>query len=130
LTSLRSGIMAGSPCPIEVMRKVIDVMGCKDITIAYGQTETAPVLTQSRVGDPIEMRVETVGKELPGVEVQIVDPESGKVLGANEQGELCARGHGTMRGYYKNEEATSITIDKDGWVHTGDLAVCRADGCY
>jgi fatty-acyl-CoA synthase len=130
LQSLRSGIMAGSPCPIEVMRKVIDVMGCKDITIAYGQTETAPVLTQSRVGDPIEMRVETVGKELPGVEVQIVDPESGKVLGANEQGELCAKGHGTMRGYYKNEEATSITIDADGWVHTGDLAVRRADGCY
>lgn len=129
-TSLRSGIMAGSPCPIEVMRKVIDQMGCKDITIAYGQTETSPVLTQSRVGDPIEMRVETVGKELPGVEVKIVDPETGGEMPDNQQGELCARGHGTMLGYYKDEDATNRAIDKDGWVHTGDLAVRRSDGCY
>ncbi|MBY0407387.1 MAG: AMP-binding protein, partial [Rickettsiales bacterium] len=106
LSSLRSGIMAGSPCPIEVMRKVIDVMGCKDITIAYGQTETSPVVTQSRVGDPIDLRVETVGKELPGVELKVVNPETGAPVADGEQGEICARGHGTMWGYYKNEEAT------------------------
>lgn len=129
-SSLRSGIMAGSPCPIEVMRKVIDVMGCREITIAYGQTETSPVLTQSRVDDSIEMRVETVGKELPGVEVRIVDAESGHAVADGQQGELCARGHGTMVGYYKNPEATACAIDNDGWVHTGDLAVRRSDGCY
>ncbi len=129
-SSLRSGIMAGSPCPIEVMRKVIDLMGCRDITIAYGQTETSPVLTQSRVGDPLQMRVETVGRELPGVEVQIMDPNTGHSVPHEQQGELCARGHGSMQGYYKDPEATRNTIDKDGWVHTGDLAVRRADGCY
>lgn len=130
LKSLRSGIMAGSPCPIEVMKKVIDVMGCKDITIAYGQTETSPVTTQSRVGDPIELRVETVGPALPGVEIEIRDPVNDTKLPDGDQGQLCARGHGTMIGYYNNREATEQTIDKDGWVHTGDLAVRRHDGYF
>ncbi len=130
LKSLRSGIMAGSPCPIEVMKKVIGDMGAREITIAYGQTETSPVLTQSVTTDPIEMRVETVGRPLPGIEVKIINHETGETLDDNQQGELCARGHCTMKGYYKNPEATSHTIDKDGWVHTGDLAVRRADGCY
>ena len=130
LSSLRSGIMAGSPCPIEIMKKVIGVMGCRDITIAYGQTETSPVTTQSDVSYPIELRVETVGRALPGVEIRILDPGSGKALGDNQQGELCARGHGTMLGYYKNSDATDAVIDNDGWVHTGDLAVRRPDGCY
>lgn len=130
LKSLRSGIMAGSPCPIEVMKKVIDVMGCCDITIAYGQTETSPVLTQSRVGDPIELRVETVGPVLPGVEIEIRSPETDKVVPDGQQGELCARGHGAMIGYYNNPEATSVTIDRNGWVHTGDLAIRRPDGYY
>ncbi len=129
LTTLRSGIMAGSPCPIEVMKKVIGEMGCKEITIAYGQTETSPVTTQSNVNDAIEMRVETVGRALPGVEIQIVDA-AGKPLRDNQQGELCARGHGTMLGYYKNPEATADVIDNEGWVHTGDLAMRRPDGCY
>jgi fatty-acyl-CoA synthase len=130
LKSLRSGIMAGSPCPIEVMRKVIDVMGCRGITIAYGQTETSPVLTQSSLADTIEVRVQTVGKALPGVQIRIADPASGKDLPDGERGELWARGHGTMLGYYKNPEATAATIDCNGWVHTGDLAIRRADGRY
>ena len=130
LKSLRTGIMAGSPCPIEVMKKVVEVMGCRDITIAYGQTETSPVLTQSSVSDPINVRVETVGRALPGVEIRIVDPTSGEVLPDEQQGEVWARGHGTMLGYYKNPEGTAATIDCDGWVHTGDLAIHRADGCY
>jgi len=128
--SLRSGIMAGAPCPIEVMKKVVDQMNMSEVTIAYGQTETSPVLTQTRVNDPIEARVETVGKEIPGVKIKIVDPETGKELGANEQGELCAKGHGIMLGYYNNEEATDEAIDKDGWIHTGDLAIKRKDGYY
>ncbi|MCC7260536.1 MAG: AMP-binding protein, partial [Alphaproteobacteria bacterium] len=130
LKSLRSGIMAGSPCPIEVMKRVIHEMGAKEITIAYGQTETSPVLTQTTVNDPIELRVETVGPPLPGVEVKIIDPETGAELGDNQQGELCARGHCNMLGYYKNPEGTAKTIDTDGWVHTGDLAIRRPEGYY
>ena len=128
--ALRSGIMAGSPCPIEVMKKVINDMGCREITIAYGQTETSPVITQSVTSDALELRVETVGRELPGVAVRIVHPETGKECAENEQGELLARGHGTMLGYYKNPEATANTVDREGWVHTGDLAIRRLDGCY
>jgi fatty-acyl-CoA synthase len=129
MSSLRSGIMAGSPCPIEVMKKVIDVMGCSEITIAYGQTETAPVLTQSHTDDAIDVRVETVGRALPGVEIEIRDPETGKKVPDNTQGELCARGHGIMKGYYNNVEATNETI-VNGWVHTGDLAVKRHDNNF
>ncbi|MBN8543636.1 MAG: AMP-binding protein [Alphaproteobacteria bacterium] len=130
LPQLRSGIMAGSPCPIEVMKKVIDVMNCREITIAYGQTETSPVVTQSRTDDSVALRVETVGREIDGVEIEIRNPETGVKVSDGEQGELCARGHTTMRGYYKNPEATAITIDKDGWVHTGDLAIRRPDGYF
>lgn len=130
LSSLRTGIMAGSPCPIEVMRQVIEQMGVREITIAYGQTEASPVVTQTRTDDPVELRVETVGRPLPGVEVKIVDTASGRELGDNEQGELCARGHGVMLGYYKNPEATAAAIDRDGWLHTGDLALRQATGYY
>jgi len=130
MDSLRTGIMSGSPCPIEVMRQVQDRLGPKQLTIAYGQTEASPVITQTRTDDPIELRVETVGRPLPGWEVKIVDPATGDELGDNQQGELCARGHGVMLGYYKNPEATAAAIDKDGWLHTGDLAVRTPDGYY
>jgi fatty-acyl-CoA synthase len=130
LSSLRTGIMSGSPCPIEVMHKVVNSMGVRDITIAYGQTEASPVITQTRIEDPILVRVETVGRPLPGVEVKIVDPATGRTLADREQGELCARGHLVMLGYYKNPEATASAIDSEGWLHTGDLAIRQANGCY
>ncbi|GIW90299.1 MAG: AMP-binding protein [Pirellulaceae bacterium] len=130
LTSLRTGIMAGAPCPIELMRKVINVMGVREITIAYGQTEASPVVTQTRTEDPIELRVETVGRPLPGVEVKIVDPQSGAELGDMQQGELCSRGHVVMLGYYKDPEATAKAIDSDGWLHSGDLAMRLPNGYY
>jgi fatty-acyl-CoA synthase len=130
LKSLRTGIMAGSPCPIEVMRQVIDRLGARQVTIGYGLTEASPLITQSRSTDPIELRVETVGRVLPGVDVKIVDPASGRELGDNEQGELCARGHGIMLGYYKNPEATGAAIDADGWLRSGDLAVRLPNGYY
>jgi fatty-acyl-CoA synthase len=122
--------MAGSPCPIEVMRQVIGVLGAREVTIGYGLTEASPIITQSRTSDPLELRVETVGRLLPGVEAKIVDPGSGKTLGDNEQGELCARGHGIMIGYYKNQEATDAAIDADGWLHSGDLAMRLPNGYY
>ena len=130
LSSLRTGIMAGSPCPVEIMRQVIDRMGAREMTIAYGLTEASPVVTQTRTDDPLELRVETVGRELPGVEVKIIDPETGETLGDDEQGELCTRGHVVMLCYYNNEEATAAAIDSDGWLHSGDLAVRRPDGYY
>jgi fatty-acyl-CoA synthase len=123
LSSLRTGIMAGSPCPIEVMRKVIDRMGAREMTIAYGQTEASPVVTQTRTDDPLELRVETVGRAIPGVEIKIVDPATGTELGDHEQGELCSRGHVVMLGYYNNPDATRDAIDDEGWLHSGDLAV-------
>jgi fatty-acyl-CoA synthase len=130
LSSLRTGIMAGSPCPIEVMRQVIDRLGAREVTIGYGLTEASPLITQSRNTDPLEIRVETVGRALPGVEVKIVDPATGRTLGDNEQGELCARGHGIMLGYYKNAEATAAAIDADGWLHSGDLSVRLPNGYF
>jgi fatty-acyl-CoA synthase len=130
LTTLRTGIMSGAPCPIEVMRQVIDKMGPQEITIAYGQTEASPVITQTRTNDPLELRVETVGRPLPGVEVKIAAPGSGDDLPDNEQGELCTRGHVVMLGYYNNPEATRAAIDADGWLHTGDLAVRLPSGYY
>ncbi|MHC1698216.1 MAG: AMP-binding protein [Geobacteraceae bacterium] len=123
LTSLRSGIMAGSPCPIEVMKRVIRDMYASEITIAYGQTESSPVITQTRTDDPIELRVATVGKALPDVEVKIVDIETGTTLPPGKQGELCTRGYLVMKGYYKMPEETAKVIDAEGWLHTGDLAV-------
>jgi len=128
LSSLRSGIMAGSPCPIEVMKRVIRDMNCSEITIAYGQTESSPVITQTRTDDPIELRVSTVGRALPDVEVKIVDIETGASLPPGKQGELCTRGYLVMKGYYKMEEETARAIDADGWLHTGDLAVMDENG--
>ncbi len=130
LSSLRTGIMAGSPCPIEIMRQVIGRMGAREMTIAYGQTEASPVATQTRTDDPLELRVETVGRPLPGVEVKIVDPVSGEILGDKQQGEFCSRGHGVMLEYYKNPEATAAAIDAEGWLHSGDLAVRLPNGYF
>jgi fatty-acyl-CoA synthase len=130
LSSLRTGIMAGSPCPIETMRAVVDDLGCREITIGYGQTEASPIITQTRVDDPLELRVETVGRPLPGLQVKVVDPATGETLGDNTQGELCARGHCVMIGYYSNPEATAEAIDADGWLHTGDLAIRLPNGYY
>ena len=130
VSSLRTGIMAGSPCPIEVMRQVIDRMGAHQMTIAYGQTEHSPVITQTLVSDSIERRVSTVGAVLPGVEARIVDPENGEILGPGIQGELQARSSMVMRGYYNMPEATAAAIDDEGWLHTGDLAEVDEDGYY
>ena len=128
LTSLRSGIMAGSPCPIEVMKKVIRDMHASEITIAYGQTESSPVITQTRTDDPIELRVATVGRALPDVEVKIVDFETGETLPPGKQGELCTRGYHVMKGYYKMQEETTRAIDGENWLHTGDLAIMDENG--
>ena len=130
LGSLRTGIMAGSPCPIEVMREVIDRMGAQRITIAYGLTEASPVITQTLADDSIERRVSTVGKVLPNVEVRLVDPETDQVVGAGQQGELQTRSSMVMQGYYNMPEATADAIDADGWLHTGDLATVDEDGYY
>ncbi|SDH02079.1 fatty-acyl-CoA synthase [Planococcus glaciei] len=127
-STLRTGIMAGSPCPIEVMKKVINDMGASEITIAYGQTESSPVITQTRADDDIEKRVSTVGKPHAEVEVKIVDPVTGEQVPTGVPGELCTRGYHVMKGYYKNEEATRNAIDEDDWLHTGDIAVEDEDG--
>jgi fatty-acyl-CoA synthase len=127
-SSLRTGIMAGSPCPMEVMKKVVDLMGASEITIAYGQTESSPVITQTRTDDPLELRVSTVGRALPETEVRIVSLETGEDCKPGEQGELWTRGYLVMKGYYKMEERTAEVIDEDGWLHTGDLAVMDENG--
>ncbi len=129
-SSMRTGIMAGSPCPIKVMQDVVDKMHMTQISIVYGQTEASPGCTQSRVDDPLEVRVNTVGRELPGVECKIVDPETGKDLPDNVDGEFVARGYNIMKGYYKMPEATAAAIDEDGWLHTGDLARRDENGHY
>ncbi|WLR53220.1 AMP-binding protein [Bacillus tianshenii] len=128
LSSLRTGIMAGSNCPIEVMKAVVNKMGANEITIAYGQTESSPVITQTRTDDPIELRVSSVGKALPNVEVKIVEPGTNQVVPHGVQGELCTRGYHVMKGYYNNPDATQDAIDPDGWLHTGDLAVMDENG--
>lgn len=127
---LRTGIMAGSPCPVKVMREVVDKMNMKEITITYGQTEASPATTMTTTDDSIELRVNTVGRHMPWVETKIVDPETGETLGPGQTGEFCSRGYNTMRGYYKMEEATSQVIDKDGWLHSGDLATVDENGYY
>jgi len=128
LSSLRTGIMAGSPCPIEVMKRVVDLMHLREMTIAYGLTETSPVMTQTTVNDPIELRVSTVGKPLPHTEVKIVDVTTGKMVPVGTPGELCGRGYMVMKGYYKNPDATRRAIDDDGWLHSGDLATMDENG--
>jgi fatty-acyl-CoA synthase len=130
LSSLRTGIMAGSPCPIEVMKRVVDDMGAREVTIAYGLTEASPVITQTRTDDLLELRVKTVGRQIPDIEVKLVDPVTGQTLGDNEQGELCTRGHVVMLGYYNMPEQTADAIDSEGWLHSGDLALRQPDGYY
>jgi fatty-acyl-CoA synthase len=128
LSSLRTGIMAGSPCPVEVMKRVIDDMGCSEVTICYGMTETSPVSTQTRADDDIERRVSTVGAVHPHVEVKVVDPATGLTVARGEPGEFCTRGYSVMLGYWNDPEKTSEAIDKAGWMHTGDLATMDNEG--
>ena len=129
-SSLRTGIMAGSPCPVKVMRDVIDKMHMPEITITYGQTEASPACTMTTVDDSLEIRVNTVGRELPFMETKIVDPDTGEDLPDGTPGEFVVRGYNVMKGYYKMPEATAAAIDKDGWLHTGDLAIRDGDGYY
>jgi fatty-acyl-CoA synthase len=128
LSTLRTGIMAGSPCPIEVMKQVIDRMHMQEVTICYGMTETSPVSTQTETDDAIEKRVGTVGRVHPHVEVKIVDPATGEVVPRSTPGELCSRGYIVMLGYWNSPEATSQAIDAGRWMHTGDLATMDDDG--
>ena len=127
LSSLRTGIMAGAPCPIAVMRKAIDRMHMSEVTIAYGMTETSPVSFQSSTDDSIERRVSTIGRVHPHVEVKIVDKD-GRIVTRGERGELCTRGYSVMLGYWDEEEKTREAIDAAGWMHTGDLATIDAEG--
>jgi fatty-acyl-CoA synthase len=130
LSSLRTGIMAGAPCPLPLMEKVVNRMGCREICIGYGQTEASPLITLTSVDDPIDVRVGTVGRPIPGLEVKLIDPARSREVSTGETGELCARGHCVMPGYYNNSEATARAIDAEGWLHTGDLARRRDDGNY
>jgi fatty-acyl-CoA synthase len=127
-SSLRTGIMAGSPCPVQVMRQVMERMNMREITICYGLTEGSPVMTQTRVEDDIRRKTETVGRAMPGIEVRVVDPETNRVVPPGVQGEVCCRGYNVMKGYYNNEKATAEAIDSEGWLHSGDLGVLDADG--
>ena len=129
-SSLRTGIMAGPPCPVKAMRDVVDKMHMSEITITYGQTEASPACTMTTVDDPLEIRVNTVGKEMPFMETKIVDPDTGEDLPDGTPGEFVVRGYNVMKGYYKMPEATAAAIDKDGWLHTGDLAIRDANGYY
>jgi fatty-acyl-CoA synthase len=128
LSHRRTGIMAGSPCPVEVMKQVQSLMHMKEVAIAYGMTETSPVSTQTRVGTPLAKQVGTVEQVHPHVEIKIVDPETGRVLPIGVQGELCTRGYSVMLGYWENPEATANAIDRSGWMHTGDLATMDDEG--
>ena len=128
LSSLRTGIMAGSPCPVEVMKQVISDMNMTEVTIAYGMTETSPVSTQTMTTDDIERRVSTVGRVHPHVEIKIIDPESGETVQRGRDGELCTRGYSVMLGYWKDPAKTAAAIDNEGWMHTGDLATMDSEG--
>jgi fatty-acyl-CoA synthase len=122
--------MSGSPCPLEVMQRVVNELGIGGVTIAYGLTEASPVITQTRIDAPLELRVKTVGQPLPGLEVKLIDPASGKNLGDDAQGELCMRGHGVMLGYYNMPDQTARAIDAEGWLHSGDIALRMPNGYY
>ena len=128
LKTLRTGIMAGAPCPVDTMTQVNERMNMTEVEIAYGMTETSPVSFQTRVDSPVEKRVSTVGKVHPHVEVKIINPDTNKLCGVGEMGELCTRGYSVMLGYWENPEATSLAIDGHGWMHTGDTAVMDLDG--
>ena len=128
LSSLRTGIMAGAPCPVEVMKKVLTTMHMPEVTIMYGMTETSPVSTQSLIGDPLEKQTGTVGKAYPHVEIKIVEPETGRIVPRGTPGEFCTRGYSVMLGYWNNPQATAEAIDQARWMHTGDLAVMDDEG--
>ncbi|WP_030660618.1 MULTISPECIES: AMP-binding protein [Streptomyces] len=128
LSGLRTGIMAGSPCPVEVMRAVIERMGMTEVSICYGMTETSPVSTQTRADDSVERRVSTVGRVGPHLEVKVVDPQTGRTVPRGEPGELCTRGYSVMLGYWEEPERTAEAVDAARWMHTGDLAVMDDDG--
>lgn len=128
LSSLRTGVMAGSPCPVEVMKRVISQMHMSDVEICYGMTETSPVSTQTRSDSSLEQRVGTVGVIHPHLEIKIVSPATGKIVPIGETGELCTRGYSVMLGYWSNAEATANAIDSAHWMHTGDLAIMDTDG--
>ena len=130
LSSLRTGIMAGSPCPPETMREVMDRMNMREVTICYGLTETSPVFTQTSADDDIEHKCETVGRKHPPVDVRVIDPSDGHICGPGEPGELCCKGYNVMKGYYKMPEATAEAIDADGYLHSGDLGMVDEDGYY
>lgn len=127
-SGLRTGIMAGSNCPVHVMNQVIEKMNMKDITICYGLTETSPVMSYTQIGDDIRLRTETVGRALPHVEIRIVDPETGENMPSGQQGEICCRGYNVMKGYYNKPKETDETIDEDGWLHSGDLGIMDEAG--
>jgi fatty-acyl-CoA synthase len=129
LSSLRTGIMAGSLCPVELMRQVEERMFMK-VTSVYGLTETSPGMTQTRIDDPFEVRCNTVGREYEQTQVRVIDPQTGRECAVGEQGEMCSRGYNTMKGYYKNPQATAEVIDADGFLHSGDLGIRQADGNY
>ncbi len=130
MSTLRTGIMAGAPCPVEVMKRVVGDMHCAGMTVAYGQTESSPAITGSDIDDDLEHRVATIGRALPETEVKIVQPWNNETVETGERGELCARGYMVMKGYDGEPEATARAIDQDGWLHTGDLAVMRGDAYF
>jgi fatty-acyl-CoA synthase len=130
MSSLRTGIMAGAPCPVELMKRVVGEMHCPEMTIAYGQTEASPVITQSSTSDSLELRVSTVGRAMPCTEVRIADPVTNATVDHGQQGELCTRGYLVMKGYDGDLENTAKAIDAERWLHTGDLATMREDGCF
>ena len=129
LASLRTGMMSGAPCPVEMMKRVLNEMHCHELVIAYGQTETSPVTTMSDAADSIEVRVHTVGRAMPQTEIQIASTVTGQTLPMGEQGEVCVRGYALMKGYDGDAEGTAQVIHADGWLHTGDLGIMREDGC-
>ena len=128
LSSLRTGVMAGSPCPVEVMKQCVDRMHMVDVTICYGMTETSPVSTQTLPDDSLHHRTATVGKAHPHVEIRVADPETGETVERGATGEFCTRGYSVMPGYWNDADKTAEAIDADGWMHTGDLAVMGDDG--